>query len=703
MKEINNPRDPVGETRHEDSTAEDGVSIIRGACHHDCPDTCVWDATVVDGRVVRLRGNSDHPTTQGQLCPKVSRFVERVYHPDRLLMPLRRVGRKGSGEFEKITWDEAIAEIATRLGSIAEKSGPEAVLQYSFAGTQGAIQMGIMSDRFFEVFGASDIRRHLCGTTATLGASDVLGLPTGIDPEDIARAKTVILWGTNTLLTNRHLWPTIAQAKRSGATIVVIDPIRTATASAPEVDRFLQIRPGTDVALVLAMIHVISRDGLVDDEWIAGNTTGWAALKDSAEAMSPHEASTITGIDVSTIEWLARTYVLNGPSAIRVLIGPEHREHGRDLMRSIALLPAVTGAWRERGGGLARSTSVYFEEALNFPESVGDARRTFNMAALGAVLQDSELQPPIEALFVHNCNPAVIVPDQNAVIAGLEREDLFCVVLEQFMTDTARYADIVLPVTTQLEHLDLAPAWGHLYLALNRPAIAPVGEALSNTEIFRRLAVEMAMTDPMLTMSDEELVRLLLESDHQWLEGITYERLWSQGWARLNVDPGFRPNVDAPTTSLDGRLALGALTYRPGSETPEGDPELAARFPLTLLSRKQHVKFLNSSYGGFANHLPREGAPRLEIHVADADERGISEGESVDIFNDRGSITLDVTISDAVQPGVVSMPFGWWSGRESGSRGVNALTNPAVGADGIGSAAFHENLVQVAAAGEAAG
>ena len=667
--------------------------VVRGACHHDCPDTCVWDATVVDGKVTQLRGNPDHPTTRGQLCPKVNRYVDRVYHPDRILQPLRRVGPKGSAEFEEISWNEAIGEIGRRLTNVAETSGSEAILPYSFAGTQGAIQMGIMADRFFDALGASDIHRHLCGVTAWLGASDVSGLPFGIDPEALRHAKTIILWGTNTRLTNRHLWPTIEEARENGATLVVVDPVRTITAGSPEVDEFLQLRPGTDVALVLGMVHVMLRDDLIDNEWIAQNTSDWEELLTSAESMPPNTAAEITGIEQSSIEWLAHSYATNRPAAIRVLIGPEHREHGRDIMRAVAMLPAVTGAWRDFGGGLARSTQIYFDEALDYPVS-SRQRRTFNMAALGAVLNDETLSPPIRALVVHNCNPAVITPDQNAVVSGLGRHDLFTVVIEQFMTDTARYADIVLPATTQIEHLDLMTSWGHLYLALNRPAIPPLGSALPNTEIFRRLAAAMGMTDAGFSDDDETLVRQLLDSDHPWLAEISYERLWEGGWARLTVPPDYRPNIDQPPATDDGRLFLGSLTYQPGSESPDGDPTLAARYPLGLISRKQHLKFLNAHYGGFDKHLPPEKEPRLEIHPIDATQRTVGDGDQVRIFNDRGSLTLTATISTDVQPGLVAVPFGWWHRNGADNRGVNALTNPAV-RDQIGSAAFHDNLVEV--------
>ena len=667
--------------------------MVRGACHHDCPDTCIWEATVDDGVVVRLRGAEMHPTTRGQLCPKVNRFLDRVYHPDRILQPLRRVGPKGRAEFEPISWDAAISAVAEKLASVTNTVGPEAILQFSFDGTQGVIQKGVLADRFFDALGASDIRRHLCGVTAWLGAADVSGLPFGIDPEDLKHAGTLILWGTNTLLTNRHLWPTIQAAKDAGATLVVIDPVRTATAAAPEVDVFLQVRPGTDVALVLAMINVMDRDGLIDREWIEVRTTGWSALRKSAATMPPRRAAAITGLTVEQIESVAATYATKRPAAIRVLVGPEHRERGRDIMRAITMLPAVTGAWADTGGGLARSTQVYFEQALNLPTD-HPHRRKFNMADLGRILNDGALAPPIAALVVHNSNPAVICPDQNAVVLGLERPDLCTVVLEQFMTDTARYADIVLPATTQLEHLDLLIAWGHLYLALNQPAISPRGEALPNTEIFRRLADAMGMNHPSLKASDEDLAREILTTDHPWAAGITYERLLRDGWARLNIAPGYRPNDDEPATP-DGRLHLGSLQYLPGAETPDGDPDLAGRYPLTLLSRKQHVKFLNAGYGGFPDHMPQAGEPLLEIHPEDAAARNIEDGTLVLAANDRGSVPIRAMLSTDVQPGVVSMPFGWWHSATEADRGVNALTNPRFSEDGAGSAFFHETLVEV--------
>ncbi len=653
------------------------MGVVRGACHHDCPDTCVWDVVVEDGEAVSLRGATDHPTTEGQLCPKVNRFLDRVYHPDRLLQPLRRVGPKGTGTFEPISWDAAIALIGERWRSIIATDGPAAILPYSFDGTQGVIQKGILARRFFAALGTSDIRRHLCGVSAWLGAAAVLGQPKGIDPTDLRRARTIVLWGTNTLVTNRHLWSTIEAARDAGATVIVIDPVRTTTAE--RADRFLQIRPGTDVALVLGLVHVLDRDGLLDDGWLAERTTGAADLLASARPWTPAAAEAETGIPAAEVEWLAHTFATNRPAAVRSLVGPEHRHNGIEIMRAIATLPSVTGAWRDVGGGLARSTQVWWEEAFGLDdELLSPPPRSFNMARLGEVLTDPGLGPPIRSLFVHNSNPAVIAPDQNRVMAGLARDDLFTVVAEQFLTDTARYADVILPATTQLEHLDLAPAWGHLHLALNRPAIPPVGEARSNNDIFRALAREFALDDPALVESDESLIRSLLDRDHPMLEAVTWERLVADGWCRFTMPADHRPH---DTTTF----RLGALDAdRP---SPTG--------PYQLISLKQHVKFLNANYAQFPAHHPTPAQPGVELHPDDADRLGVADGDPVRIHNERGSLTLDAVRSDRLQPGLVAVPFGWWHRATPEGRAVNALTTAEVPADDAGSAAFHDTWVEI--------
>ena len=666
---------------------------MLGACHHDCPDTCAWEVTVVDGVATRLRGSASHPVTRGTLCPKVNRFLDRVYHPDRVLTPLRRTGPKGSGEFEPVSWDDAVAEIARRMRGLVDAGRAESILQFSFAGTQGVVQMGLGIDRFFDALGASDIHRELCGTTAWFGAAQVLGRPFGIDPETLRHSRTIVLWGTNTRITNRHLWPVIEEARANGATVVVVDPVRTDTAR--EADEFLQVRPGSDVALVLGLVHLLDRDGHVDPEWIADHTSGWDELRASALGWTPQRAADATGIAAERIEALATRMATQTPTGVRVLIGPEHRENGQEILRAVSMLPAVLGSWREVGGGLARSTQMWQYQALGLTKQAPPRRRV-NMARLGEVLTDpTAVDPPIELLFVHNSNPATILPDQNRVVAGLERNDLFTVVVEQFVTDTARYADIVLPATTQVEHLDLAHAWGHLYVSLNQPAIEPRGEALPNTEIARRLATALGLDDPSLHESDEQLVRGVLAHDHPFLEGVTYERLAEQGWARLAVPEGARPHVDPLPGVPTWPMRLGALEHRPGRETVAGDEELVRRFPLALISRKQHPKFLNANYGAFPSHQPTAGRPTLQIDPSDAAARGIADGDVVRVHNDRGELTLVAEVTHDLQPGLAATAFGWWHRSSPEGRAVNALTNASVARDDHGSAYFHDTLVEV--------
>jgi len=668
--------------------------MVRGACHHDCPDTCSWEVTVVDGVATALRGAADHPVTQGTLCPKVNRFLDRVYHPDRVLTPLRRTGTKGAAEFEPITWPAALGEIATRMRGLVDDGRASSILQFSFAGTQGVIQMGVMLDRLFDAIGASDVHRELCGVTSRKGAASVLRQPFGMDPMQLRNARTIVLWGTNTRITNRHLWPTIEQAHQDGAMVIVIDPVRTDTARAA--DMHLQLRPGSDVALVLGLIHVLDRDGLLDADWISAHTEGWPQLRASALPWTPQQSESATGIGASQIEWLAHRMVQDQPTGIRTLIGSEHRRNGQEIARAIASLAAVLGSWQQVGGGLARSTAVWMQTALAKPRRT--IRPAVNMARLGEVLTNPEQVPRIDLLFVHNSNPAVMLPDQNRVLAGLQREDLFTVVVDQFITDTARYADILLPATTQIEHLDLADSWGHLFLSLNQPAIKPRGEALPNTEIARRLAVELGLDDPSLALSDEDLVREALNNDHPFLAGITFETLQERGWARLAVPSDARPHVDALPGVPNDPMRLGALEPGTGEEVVGGGSLLEESYPLALITRKQHTKFLNANYGGFEDHYPSIGHPVLQIHAVDAQSRGISEGDVVRIFNDRGELTLAAQISDDVQPGLVAAAFGWWLQHTPQKRAVNALTNAQIPSDGHGSAFFHDTLVEVSLA-----
>lgn len=656
---------------------------VLGACHHDCPDTCAWEVTVVEGRATRLRGQSGHPVTRGSLCPKVNRYLDRVYHPDRVLTPLRRVGPKGAAEFEPISWAEAIEAVAEEVRARLRSGHPGSILQYSFAGTQGLVQMGTTIDRLFDLIGACDIRRELCGFTASTGAASVMGTPYSIDPESIRHARTIVLWGTDTRITNRHLWPSIEAAREAGASIIAIDPVRTETARAA--DLHLQVRPGTDVALVLGLVHVLDLDRLVDQAWIDQHTEGWAELRASARVWDPERASYVCGVSAEAITHLAHRLATHTPAALRTLIGPEHREGGHEILRAVTMLAAVLGGWREVGGGLARSTSAWPAAALAATPRI--PRPQVNMARLGEVLVDGQ----VDMLVVHNCNPAVMVPDQNRVIDGLMRDELFTVVIEQFITDTAAYADIVLPSTTQIEQLDLVPSWGHFYLSLNQPAIAPLGEALSNSEIARRLGRALDLKDDLLYRSDEEVIRDALGSGHPLLEGITYESLVESGWQRINVSPESRLYADPIDGVSTQTLRLGALV--PSIQVA---PSAVDEYPLNLISRKQNRAFLNSHYGGFDEHFPPVGEPLVQIHARDAASRDIVTGDRVRVFNERGELTLTAQVSDQMQPGLVAIPFGWWHSSTAEGRAVNALTNPTVRDDDRGSAYFHDTFVEIA-------
>jgi len=688
-------------------SAADSSNKVRGVCPHDCPDTCTWEVTVHDGTATQLVGDESHPFTRGGLCAKVAHYLERVYSPDRALHPLRRKGPKGSASFERVSWDEALGDIARRLRGIIDRHGASAILPYSYLGTQGLIQCNSLSARFFARLGATRLERAICGGASGAGLTASNGTGAGMLPEQIAHSRFIILWGTNTIVTNLHLWHFIREARRNGARLVVIDPLKTRTAT--EADLHIQPMPGTDAALALAMMHVIIRDELHDADYVNNYTTGFDALRERVSEYTPERAASITGVDAAQIMSLARDYATLRPACIRTLVGMEHHAHGAMTFRTIGCLSALVGAWKDLGGGHLHMTAALHFTALNVPAvrmpQLEDASiRSVNMAQLGHAL--TALKPPVRALIVFNSNPAVIAPNQQCVLDGLRREDLFTVVLEQFMTDTARHADYVLPATTQIEHLDLLWSWGHTYLALNRPAIDPVGEALPNTEIFRRLAAALGLTEPYLFDSDEQLIRAALSGGHPWLEGITYERLWEQGWAPLNMAPDWKRFATGGFPTSSGKCELhssdlGAKgfdplpVYQPARESPHGDSVLASRYPLVLMSAKSELHFLNSSYANLPRQLRAAREPLLDIHPLDAEARRVSDGSKVRVFNERGAVEVRARVGDRVRPGVVSLPSGWWATLSPGGTSVNALT-----ADGLsdwgGGGDFHDTLVQVA-------
>lgn len=664
------------------TAAPTATHTVKGTCHHDCPDSCGWVVTVDEAgpvpHAVQLRGNPDHPYSRGELCPKVNRFLDRVYHPDRVLHPLRRIGPKGEGRFEQITWTEALDEISRRVGEVLATHGPGAVLPYVSAGNQSLLALGF-GDRLWHRLGAARTTGALCGAVAGAGAAVTNGTGKAADPLDVVHSKLVILWGTNTRLTNRHFWPFVEEARANGAEVVVIDPVRTITADAA--DRYLQPRPGTDVALMLAMMHVLFRDGLADREWMAEHTVGAEDLEAHVAPCTPEWAEEICGVPANEIEWLAHRYGTVRPAMIRTLIGAEHHEHGAMFFRTLACLPALVGGWLERGGGYARSTGVWCNEpvdeaALTRPDLLaGRTTRSIPMGELGQALTGTAA--PLGALFVIAANPLVAAPAAGLIRQGLAREDLFTVVHDQFLTDTARYADLVLPATTHVESIDAVPAWGHLYLGWNEAAIPPRGEAVSNSELHRRLAGALGFTpasDPALFEDDLTVLRASLP-------GVDLDCLRADGFVRVPFPEDGRPWAAGgfPTRSgkvelrADGLAALGQPvlpTYLPPTEDL-----LADRFPFRLMSPKTHTRFLNSSYSHLAGHAGREQPPAVELTATDAAALGLADGATARVWNERGSLTLPVRLTDRVAPGVVCVPWGWWAGAHGGDDAVNALSS----------------------------
>jgi anaerobic selenocysteine-containing dehydrogenase len=688
------------------TTTAPGSRTVLGTCHHDCPDSCGWVATVEDGVAVKLRGNPDHPYSQGELCPKVNRFLDRVYSPDRILHPLIRTGAKGTGEFRTATWDEALALTAARLHDVIDTSGGAAVLPWGDAGTQGLLQMTSLDRRFFARIGSSRQIGSLCGHTASAGVAATLGTGRASDPTVLRHAQHIILWGTNTRLTNRHLWPFVEEARGSGARVVVIDPIRTITADAA--DHFIQPLPGTDAALMLAMMHVLIRDDLIDRDYIAEHTIGFQELAERVAEWDPARAGSVTGVDQAEIERLAADYGTIRPSFIRTLIGAEHHENGAMFFRTLACLPTLTGSWKELGGGMARSVGTWFD--VNIDDSVFDEvsfavaeRRGINMNHLGRTLTNPALDPPIKALFVWNGNPVVTVPDAGAIRRGMERADLFTVVSEQFLTDTAMYADVVFPATTQLEHRDVVPAWGHLYLGWNEPAIAPQGESVPNTELWRRLSRAMGFTEAELFEDDESLIQRALDD-------VDLATLRTQGYLRLDLPDPLLPYADGGFTTPSGKAEFRTTNgvtgpdplpnFTPPLESPLGDPRLAVDYPLLLLTPKHHARFLNSSYSHLPKHGPLEGGPFVEMHEADASERGLGHGDTATVWNARARLRLPVRISDRLRPGVVAVPFGWWGADHGEAATANSLTS-AADTDWGGGVAYSDTLVEVRRAASA--
>jgi len=642
---------------------------VRGVCPLDCPDTCGWRVTLRDGHPAALRGDPDHPFTRGALCTKVNRYLEHTRAPDRLLYPLRRIGGKGEGRFTRISWEEALDEIAVRWRDVVDAFGGEAIWPYWGTGSLGYLQglVGRAGRRLFNVLGASDHDMTICATAGSAGLDLTIGNSSGMDPELFSAARLILLWGTNTLTTGHHLWKYIQQARQVGALVVAIDPLRTRTAR--QADLHLAPMPGTDAALALGIMHVIAQRGAEDVGYLAAHTLGWDRLRERLEHWPPARVAAVTGLTETQIVHLGTLVAEIRPTAIRATMGLQRHAGGGMALRALACIPGVTGDWSRAGGGLSYATSAHFrldKPALFRDDLRPHPVRTLVMSRLGKNLLTLD-DPPVKALCVIAANPAASNPDQEAVRRGLAREDLFTVVIEHFPTDTVDYADIVLPATMQVEHADLHTGASHLYVAWNEPAVDAPGECLSTSETFRRLARRMGLTEPCLYDSDESLARQALASGDPSLEGITLDRLREEGPIRLCVPSPFLPFEHGfPTPS--GRLEFWSERaesagfeplpdHRPGLEIADG--KLASRFPFVLLATASH-HFINTVFGNNAELRRRSGEPTVAVNPADAGPRGLVDGQPVRVHNDRGAFRARLEVGDWVRPGVAATTKGRW-------------------------------------------
>ena len=701
-------------------TREQETILVRGACPHDCPDTCATVTEVRDGRAVAFYADRQHPVTDGWLCAKVRPYLERVYSSDRLLYPLRRVGPKGSGAWQRITWDEAIAEIADRWRQIIAEYGAAAILPYSYSGTLGLLQNAICAARLWNRMGASGLERSICGAAAETAVEATLGARWAPDPADVLHSRLVLIWGHNPASTGPHFMPLLRRAQRQGAHVVVIDPRRTLTARSA--DEHIRPRPATDGALALGLMHVIFAENLHDEPWLEAHSLGWRELRERVRAYPPERVAEITGVPTETIVALARRYATTRPALLKSADGLQRHGNGGQTFRALCCLPAVTGQYGVLGGGLSYSTSGYVKwdaEAVGHASECPPTPRVINMNRLGAALTGEAADPPVMSLYVFAANPATSSPNAGLIVKGLQREDLFTVVHEQFMTDTARYADIVLPATTQLEHVDLHKAYGHRNLQYNHPAIQPLGEAKSNWDVMRLLAGAMGYTEPWLHESAEEAIRGVLDATrahNPYLTGITLERLQAEGTVPLHFTPETRvPFADGRFPTPSGKVELWCEAMRaygldplPDFELPhefqlaDGDNDRSAgsgpQAPLVLISAAPH-HFVSSSMANQPSLQAKEGAPYVELHPQDAAARGVEHGADVILANGRGWCRLRAVVTEDVPPGVAVAPKGRWAQHSPDGRNINWTTSDAL-ADLAGQSTFHSNLVWVRPAAE---
>ena len=680
------------------------MHTVIGACPHDCPDTCSLVTTVENGKAIRVQGNPHHPMTDGVLCTKVSRYTERTYHPDRILHPLKRTGPKGSGQFAPVSWDEALNDIANRLSAIAAND-PQAILPYSYAGTMGQVQGEAMAMRFFHKLGASLLDRTICSSAGSEALAYTFGAKMGMRVEFFAESKLIIIWGSNSIGSNLHFWRIAQEAKRNGAKLICIDPRKSETAE--KCHEHIALRPGTDAALALALMHVLIQNDWLDHDYIAQHTLGWDALRARALEWTPERAAQVCGITIEQIESLARDWATTKPAAIRLNYGMQRVKGGGNAVRAIACLPALTGAWRHRAGGVLLANSGNFpvqRAALQRPDLLaGRKPRTINMSRIGnALLQPASesFGPQIKALVVYNSNPVAVAPQSGEVVQGFAREDLFTVVLEHFQTDTADYADYILPATTQLEHWDIHASYGHTDILLNRPAIAPMGECKTNTDIFRALAKRMGFTEPCFSEDDETLCRTAFaatqDMDALFAQGFTH--LKSANGQALPDAPfaeGAFPSPSGKCEFFSQRLADMGQDGLPDYIANYEIPQTNAEFPLAMISPPAR-NFLNSSFVNLQSLRDIETEPVLEMHPEDAQMRGIQEGDVIRVFNQRGTYHCKARLNNRARPGVVNGLGIWW--RKLGLNGTNVNELTSQNLTDIGRApVFYDCCVEVAA------
>jgi molybdopterin guanine dinucleotide-containing S/N-oxide reductase-like protein len=692
--------------------------VVHAACPHDCPDACATLITVEDGRATRIQGDPAHPITQGFLCAKVAKYLDRVYSPDRVLYPMRRIAAKGTEgpqAFHRVGWDEALNEVTEKLNKISSEFGSEAILPYSYGGNLGALNGGSMDMRFFHRLGASQLLRTICAITGGDAIASIYGNRLGTEPEQFRHSKYIIAWAANIHGNNIHLWPFVEEARRNGAKLVVIDPYKTRTARVA--DWHIAINPGTDVALALGMLHIIVRDGLHDADYIAKYTDGFDELQKRLPKYRPQQVSRWTGISVDDIEKLAHEYGSARPAVIRLNYGIQRTQNGGAAVRAVCMLPVITGSFKEVGGGLQLSMSGSYgldtpklqRPDLMYKSGLGREARSINMVELGKTLTEVN-DPPVKALFVYNCNPAAVCPEHNLVVRGLQRDDLFTVVHEQFFTDTTDYADILLPATTFFEQKDLVKSYGHIFLQVSQQAIEPLGDCKSNVDLFRELALRMGFDEPCFRETVDEMIDGALTSGAPQLKGITRERLEQESQVRLNVhgDESEQPwlpfahgfaTPNGKARIYDASLIAQGMDPVAEFVPPEESRHTAnaKRYPLELLARKAD-NFLNSSFVNLPSLQKMERQHELEMSRHDAEARGIRDGERVRVFNERGEIFLTAKVDGAVAPGVVGAKLGWAKLSEGGIN-INVLTSARL-ADLGGGATFYATLVEVEQAAE---